>query len=299
MEDTGLKIKHFNTRLGSESSLYALAMNTKGDGFFSGGGSGEIVLWPDFAGEQGLLYAKTESPVMCMHADVMGNLLLIGTLDGHLNWIDLTSNSIFKRQKWMTGGLYAIESDEYSFYIAGNGGVVTRISRESKQSTGGLQISGIRCRAMAQDNHFLIAGTSEGKIYKIDKLRFHDPVTGPYTHQGSIFDIITTDNGYISCGKDGRIIKWDSSLNKVDEVQAHNSTINTLTPIGNTGLFATGCRDGSIRIWDSRDFELLKVIDLFLHSGHLRSVNKLIWVDHQQLLVSCGDDRQIKIWKIQ
>lgn len=299
MESIELKIKHFNSFLGSETSIYAMAQNTENNGFFTGGGSGEIVLWPNFLGEEGLLYARTESPVLCLHVDTVDNLLLIGTLDGQLNWIDLNKKSTVKRQKWMKGGLYAIQSDEYSYYISGHGGIVTRISRDAKQATGGMQVSGIRCRALTQNSQFLISGTSEGKIYMFDKLGFNNPIISSHKHQGSVFDIIQIENNYISCGKDGKLFKWDTALKKVDEVQAHNSTINTLAPIGNSGLFATGCRDGSIRIWDSHDFELLKVIDLFLHSGHLRSVNKLIWVDHQNLLMSCSDDRQIKMWKVQ
>ena len=91
---------------------------------------------------------------------------------------------------------------------------------------------------------------------------------------------------------------WDSELNATDEVQAHNTTINAIISIGTSGIIATACRDGSIRLWNASDLELLKVIDLYLHSGHLRSVNNLIWNEYHNVLISCSDDKKIKIWLI-
>jgi WD40 repeat protein len=45
-------------------------------------------------------------------------------------------------------------------------------------------------------------------------------------------------------------------------------------------------------------FKLLKVIDKSRHAGHATSVNKVLWTDHQDQIVSCSDDRKISVWEL-
>jgi WD40 repeat protein len=57
--------------------------------------------------------------------------------------------------------------------------------------------------------------------------------------------------------------------------------------------------DKSIKIWDAENFRLLKVIDKARHAGHGTSVNKLLWSEDQNRLLSVSDDRSASIWDIQ
>jgi WD40 repeat protein len=144
----------------------------------------------------------------------------------------------------------------------------------------------------------MYAGVTEGKIYKIDPLRLNEPIVSNSSHSGSVFSLLGFEDFIYSSGKDGKIIAWNKKLEKIDEIQAHNSTINSICMLGDSDIIASACRDGSIRLWQAATLELLKVIDLYLHSGHLRSVNKLLWNDHAKLLISCSDDKKIKTWQI-
>ena len=56
--------------------------------------------------------------------------------------------------------------------------------------------------------------------------------------------------------------------------------------------------DKSIKVWDAETFQLLKVIDKARHAGHGTSVNRLLWTNHNNLLVSASDDRSISIWDL-
>jgi len=47
-----------------------------------------------------------------------------------------------------------------------------------------------------------------------------------------------------------------------------------------------------------KDLQLLKVIDKARHAGHGTSVNKLLWVQFEDQLLSCSDDRTISQWNI-
>ena len=63
-------------------------------------------------------------------------------------------------------------------------------------------------------------------------------------------------------------------------------------------FFATGSRDKTIKIWNADNFELLLRIDNAKNKGHTQSVNKLLWSDFNNYLVSTGDDKAIMVWKI-
>jgi WD40 repeat protein len=56
--------------------------------------------------------------------------------------------------------------------------------------------------------------------------------------------------------------------------------------------------DKSIKIWDAATFRLLKVIDRARHAGHGTSINKLLWTNFNNQLVSAGDDKRISVWDI-
>ena len=57
--------------------------------------------------------------------------------------------------------------------------------------------------------------------------------------------------------------------------------------------------DKSVKIWDAETFKLLKVIDRARHAGHGTSVNKLLWTQFDNQIISGSDDRTISVWKLE
>jgi len=298
MNELTLNIRHHDTKNGGLTSLYALCNDMSGAGFYSAGGDGNVVHWPNAPEDEGILIARTGAQIMTMVADPESNRLLIGTLDGHLIIIEPGLKISAERIKLMKGGIFGIKKTEIGYMIVGDNGSVSQIDFETYQIVRSLQISSGRSRSLVQDGDYFYAGNTEGRIYKIDGLRLKETAVSPIIHNSSVFSLIHPDDKLISAGKDGKIIQWNDRLEKTDEVQAHNTTINCLVELGESGLMASACRDGSIRIWNHSDLELLKVIDLYLHSGHLRSVNHLIWNEYHHMLISCSDDLKIKSWYI-
>jgi WD40 repeat protein len=84
----------------------------------------------------------------------------------------------------------------------------------------------------------------------------------------------------------------------IKSIPAHNWAIYDIAYSPNSNLFATASRDKTLKIWDSKTFQLLKVINKEKYDGHLNSVNKLIWSTYNNYLISAGDDRSIIIWDI-
>jgi WD40 repeat protein len=56
--------------------------------------------------------------------------------------------------------------------------------------------------------------------------------------------------------------------------------------------------DKSIKLWDARDLKLKKVIDKARNASHGTSVNKLLWREKDQVLLSASDDRTISMWNL-
>lgn len=95
------------------------------------------------------------------------------------------------------------------------------------------------------------------------------------------------------------MVIWISGISVIiKSIPAHEWAIYDIAYSPNSKLFATASRDKTIKIWDSKTFELLKVINKEKDRGHLNSVNKLIWSTYNNYLISAGDDRAIIIWEI-
>ena len=56
--------------------------------------------------------------------------------------------------------------------------------------------------------------------------------------------------------------------------------------------------DKSIKVWDTTELKLLKVIDKARHAGHGTSVNKLLWTSFNDQLISASDDRTLSVWSL-
>lgn len=100
-------------------------------------------------------------------------------------------------------------------------------------------------------------------------------------------------------GKDAHLNIWQvGHYDKIKSIPAHDWAIYDIAYSPNSNLFATASRDKTLKIWDSKTFQLLKVINKEKYDGHQFSVNKLIWSTYNNYLISAGDDRAIIIWEI-
>ena len=121
-------------------------------------------------------------------------------------------------------------------------------------------------------------------------------------HKNSVFTLAYTQDGawLLSGSRDAHLKVWnvENKYHLYESIVAHMFAINHIafSPTGN--YFDTCSMDKSVKVWDSKKLQLLKVIDKARHAGHGTSVNKLLWPDYKSQLVSGSDDRSISVWAL-
>jgi WD40 repeat protein len=102
----------------------------------------------------------------------------------------------------------------------------------------------------------------------------------------------------VTGSRDARLKFWnvESGYEKEDEIVAHMYAINHLDYSPDTKHFVTCSLDKTLKVWDASGRKLLKVVDRARHGGHVTSVNKVLWTDHQNQILSASDDRTISVW---
>ena len=122
-------------------------------------------------------------------------------------------------------------------------------------------------------------------------------------HKLSVFTVqYSPDQRYLISGsRDAHLKIWDTKKDYElqESIVAHMFAIKPfgfLALIAN--IFVTCSMDKSIKVWDAETFQLLKVIDKARHAGHGTSINKVLWTNFNNLLLSASDDRSISTWDI-
>lgn len=267
---------------------------------FTSGGDGKII---QFLPEEDAanLVATTDQQIYSISYFSDQNMMVFGDLKGGIHILDLDKKQLIKSLDLHQRPIYVLHQHEGFLIVgAGDGGIsiwnypefsldhVEPISRENIRSIHSLSL-----------NRILI-GSSDGMLREFD-LKKKTIIAEYEADKHSVFSIQQIGNQVLSGGRDGKLKFWDYtevSLDLFHLIPAHNSTINTIRVSPNYKWIATGSRDKQIRIWDSKTFDLLKVISFEKHNGHRNSVNTLEWAS-ENTLISCGDDRRCIIWKIQ
>jgi WD40 repeat protein len=273
--------------------VYALC----GDGnthIYSAGGDGMVVQWDLEKPKDGVSIAKLDTSVYALAYDARG-FLVIGANYNGLHLVDISSKeTLFSIQLPNCGMIFDLLIDGDLIYVACQKGLffeVSILNRTVKHRTLGKE----NLRSIAKTENGFAVAASDGKVlFYTAQFDLKHTISDA---KKSIFKLYLSDNQLFTVSIDCHLRIYKEAVLSQDLV-AHMYAINHIDFHPHKQYFATASQDKTIKIWDKNTFALLKVIDFTRYNGHQNSVNKLFWSRYNNLLVSCSDDRSLKVWQI-
>ena len=298
-----MQVQKLDTFGGHRDCVYALERSVKSNQFFSAGGDGQVVRWQLDRPDLGELVAKVPASVYTLALHPVSGLLWVGQNYEGLHLIDPTRKQETSSLKLTSAALFDIAFYRNDAFVALSDGVVAVLDASGLVVRKYLKASdqSARCLAVNPVERELAVGYSDTTVRIFDLETYDLKQTIP-AHTNSVFTVgYSPDFQFLlTAGRDAHLKIWDveQGYGLHQDVAAHLFAINHLTFSPDGDLFATASMDKSVKIWDARTYRLLKVIDRARHAGHGTSVNRLLWTDYHNQLLSASDDRTISTWKV-
>ena len=299
---TQVQIKRLHSLTGHKNAVYTLHPGAKPSEFFSGSGDGMIAHWNLENPENGDLIAKLPNSVYALHYRRKEDILIAGhNYEGiHLlNWKDKKELASLKLT---VAAIFDIQELQDFLLVASGDGTINMVDLNTLTVVARNKASekSARTIAVSEKTGDIAVGFSDNFIRILDeKLSLKQEWQA---HQNSVFTLKFSPDGewLMSGSRDARLKVWDvnKAYAQAGEVVAHMYAINHIEFSPGGKHFVTCSMDKSIKVWDAGALKLLKVIDRARHAGHGTSVNKLLWTDYHQQLLSASDDRSISVWQI-
>ncbi len=294
-----IEVKKLHTFLGHNDSIYTLE-SIDDHRFISAGGDGMVVLWDLRSPDEGEVIVKIEGSIYALAYDSRKGFLYVGQNNDGIHKIDL-------KEKKEVGSIQLGDHQIFDLKVIGgqiwaglsNGEIVCL--DEDLLITNRVKYANDRVRNFdVYENQVAVAFSDNiTRIIDSSTMEVLHELKG---HKNSVFAARYHTSGkyVITGGRDAQLKVWDSKADYVqrESIAAHLYTINDVIFRKDGRYFVTASMDKAIKLWDAHNFRLLKVLDKHRHAGHGNSVNKLLWMNYRDLLVTCSDDRSISVWEI-
>jgi len=299
-----MQVEKIDTFSGHRDCVYTLEGASEIFQFFSAGGDGLVVRWDLRKPDAGELFAQIPASIYALCFDKIKNQLWIGQNFEGIHLIDVESKEEINSIKITSASIFDIKIHNENAFVGLSDGTIVVMDvdsftvkkhiKASDKSVRNIAINSFRSEFSVAYSDFSV------KIFDLNNFSLKLVVN---QHTNSVFTLCySSDYQYlITGGRDAhlKILAVNQKYNLYKDIPAHLFAINDIKFSPNGKYFATCSMDKSIKIWDTQQFNLLKVIDKSRHAGHGTSINKLWWSEYENLLVSASDDKRISVWGIE
>ena len=298
-----IQVNRLQVLTGHRDCVYAIQTGNNAAEVFSAGGDGMIVQWNLELPETGELIAKLPNSIYALHYMRSQGLLIAAQNFEGIHLIDIAQRQELASLKIPGFYIFDMATHNQNVIVACGNGTVLVINSATWTVSKRLNLSQASARTIAicEGKGEFAVGYSDSciRIFDLDNFSLKHEWKA---HDNSVFTLkYNQDSQYLLSGsRDAKLKIWnaDGGYAKVQEIVAHMYTINHIAFSPDGKDFVTCSMDKSIKVWDSQEFKLLKVIDKARHAGHGTSVNKLAWTSFNNQLVSASDDKTLSVWDI-
>lgn len=289
---------------GHGMAVYALASGRSENLIFSGSADQIVAEWSLDSFSSQPFAIRMESTVYSLCHLPKRELLLIGTINGHIHVVDLVERKEIRNLAFHDQGIFHLlhQPSLGIFYACCADGSLSVWDAHEFALLHHIQLNSgkIRHASLHPDGSILAVSCGDGSVHLLETERYSITQT-LNGHERSANVAVWHPNGkvLVSGGRDAHLRFWNISeqYKEFRAIPAHNFAIYGLEFSPDGKYAATASRDKTIKIWDATSFDLIARLD-HKAGGHINSVNKILWTAYQNKLVSTGDDKTLRIWEV-
>lgn len=270
---------------GHSGPIYALALDE--DFVYSTSSDRFITRWSIDTGEQDKFAIQLDSPAYCIL--VKDSILFVGCNNGTVRAINLVSKKLMWELNRFGKSVFALcWSDHLDLLLVGDQeGNLYSIDSFGKFSWYFPLDSG-KIRVIREFGTSFLVGSQDGKLRAFQTPSLNE-IWSSKVHEGSVYCILKTENGYISGGLDGHVSLLAENGTLIKKIPVHYQSVYSIALFDNG--FVTCSKDKTIKVW-TKDWSIRHKIDGI--GAHLKSVNALFPLGEG--FVTASDDKTIRFW---
>uniref|UniRef100_A0A452ZP48 Uncharacterized protein n=1 Tax=Aegilops tauschii subsp. strangulata TaxID=200361 RepID=A0A452ZP48_AEGTS len=282
---------------GSESGFEWLKWDLRSHIIIAGSEDFNIWMWNADTNAFLNTFAGHSNTVTCGDFTPDGELICSGSDDATLRIWDRESahcRHVVRGHGYHTQGLtcLAITWDSQSVVSGSQDSSVHIVSIKSGQVVGSLvgHTNSVECIGISPRYCFMIRSWNVA-VCMIDLL--HNNTYGLPMSLPSFTPVLCRYNWVATRSMDETLIIWDLTHQAIRSICEHDDGVTCLAWIGSSRYVASGCIDGTVRIWDSLSGDLARIL-----SGHRDAVQALAVSANRSSIVSVSSDKSARVFDI-
>jgi outer membrane protein assembly factor BamB len=270
---------------GHSGPVYALAHDS--EFVYSTSSDRFVTRWNLETGEQDRFAVQLDSPAYCIF--VKDSILFVGCNNGTVRAIDLITKKLLWELNRFGKAVFALcWSHTLNLLLIGDQeGNLYAIDETGKFSWYFPLDSG-KIRVIREFGTAFLVGSQDGKLRSFQTPSLNENWSSQ-VHEGSVYCVLKTENGYVSGGLDGHVTQLKENGTIIKKIPVHYQSVYAVE-LFEEG-FVTCSKDKTIKVW-TKDWRIRQKIDGI--GAHLKSVNALFPMEDG--FVTASDDKTIRFW---